>query len=151
MSKIQFNADLEIEDLDGTHLPHLIPLKTPVVKDEYWFADNTISLNLDTVFHTVTIELLDPDAKPAGTSYEHDILDDYFVRMKAVGGSRPKIKFIEMKTRPELTNLSDAEFKNQMEYFNTTVKPKIERYFDQLIDEITEYIESKGYTISSWE
>lgn len=152
MQKIEFTADYVIVDERGTHLPHRIALATMPITDEGWFANNNISIEYDTSNKSATISLSDIDAEIAGTSYVHDILDDYFVHMEPiVEHNQPKLKFIEAKTKPEGSGLSEEEFKKQMKYFDNALKDKIETYFEQAIKEIAFYLESNGHEVKEWD
>lgn len=156
MQKIKFTVDYEVKDESGTGLPDRIPLNTPVLEDEDWFANDNINIKYDEADKSATIRLTDnltdSDTDPAGISYAHDILDDYFVHFgNTIKNGKPVLTFKEPKVKPEGSGLSEDEFKNQMDYFDSELKDKVENYFEQIIEEIDKYLKSKGYEVREWD
>lgn len=94
----------------------------------------------------------DSDTDLAGTSYAHDILDDYFVHFgHTIKNGKPVLIFHEPKDKPEGSGLSKEEFKTQMHYFDDDLKDKIEDYFERIIEKVGKYLESKGYEVEEWD
>lgn len=156
MQKIKFSADYEVKGEAGTGLPDRILLNMPELEDEGWFADNNIRIEYDTLDNSATISLTDnlsdSDTDLAGTSYAHDILDDYFVHFgHTIKNGKPVLIFHEPKDKPEGSGLSEEKFKEEMDYFNDDLKDKIETYFEKIIDEIDNYLKKKGYVVREWD
>ena len=156
MQKIKFSVDYEIKGEAGTGLPDRILLNTPELADEGWFADNNINIEYDEADKSATIRLTDnlsdSDNEPAGTSYAHDILDDYFVHLgHIIKNGKPVLIFKEPKDKPEGSGLSEEEFEKQMHYFDDELKDKIETHFEKIIDEIDNYLKKKGYVVREWD
>ena len=156
MQKIKFSADYEVKGEAGTGLPDRILLNTPELEDEGWFADNNIRIEYDTLDNSATIRLTDnltdSDTDAAGTSYAHDILDDYFVHFEhTIKNGKPVLIFKEPKDKPEGSGLSEEEFEKQMHYFDDDLKDKIETYFEKIIDEIDNYLKKQGYVVREWD
>lgn len=156
MQKIKFTVDYVVKGKAGTGLPDRILLNTPELEDEGWFADNNIRIEYDTLDNSATIRLTDnlsdSDTDLAGTSYAHDILDDYFVHFgHTIKNGKPVLIFHEPKDKPEGSGLSKEEFKTQMHYFDDDLKDKIEDYFERIIEKVGKYLESKGYEVEEWD
>ena len=156
MQKIKFSVDYEIKGEAGTGLPDRILLNTPELADEGWFADNNINIEYDEADKSATIRLTDnlsdSDNEPAGTSYAHDILDDYFVHLgHTIKNGKPVLIFKEPKDKPEGSGLSEEEFEKPMHYFDDELKDKIETHFEKIIDEIDNYLKKKGYVVREWD
>ena len=156
MQKIKFSVDYEIKGEAGTGLPNVISLDVPALEDENWFADDNINIEYDEADKSATIRLTDnlsySDTDLAGTSYAHDILDDYFVHFgHTIKNGKPVLIFHEPKDKPEGSGLSKEEFKTQMHYFDDDLKDKIEDYFERIIEKVGKYLESKGYEVEEWD
>lgn len=156
MQKIKFSADYEVKGEAGTGLPDRILLNTPELEDEGWFANNNINIEYDKADKSATIRLTDnlsdSDNAPAGTSYAHDILDDYFVHFgHTIKNGKPVLIFKEPKKKPEGSDLSEDEFRKQMDYFNDELKDKVEDYFERIIEKVGKYLKEKGYEVEEWD
>lgn len=156
MQKIKFSVDYEIKGEAGTGLPNVISLDVPALEDENWFADDNINIEYDEADKSATIRLTDnlsdSDTDLAGTSYAHDILDDYFVHFgHTIKNGKPVLNFNEPKDKPEGSGLSEEEFEKQMHYFDDDLKDKIETYFEKIIDEIDNYLKKQGYVVREWD
>lgn len=156
MQKIKFTVDYVVKGEAGTGLPDRILLNTPELEDEGWFADNNINIEYDKADKSATIRLTDnlsdSDNAPAGTSYAHDILDDYFVHFgHTINNGKPVLIFKEPKDKPEGSGLSEEKFKEEMDYFNDELKYKVEDYFERVIEKVGKYLKEKGYEVEEWD